>query len=486
MAVGLVVLAAGLLALNRALVGVYYDDGLYAGLALALGAGDGYVHPHLPGMPVAVHYPPLYPVVLTPLFGLLPLETAALAAKALNAVLAALGAGLIAWHATRCEMLGATTPPWVAPTLVAAASLAVPVLATQSVLFAEPLFGVLLALAVIVADRRGSAWLAGSLAAGALLTRSIGIAAGAGIVCFTLLRDGPRRRLFGEAAPVAVAAGVWGAWVLVHRDGIHPALALNYGTYAEHVMQAGLAGLRASVPDLPRPLVAITLGWVPLAPVRHAFAAAAVAVGLYGLWVLQRRSAIAATLVSYLAILAVWPSPPDRFLWAVLPWLALVWGVGAAALWRWVRALQVPLAILAAASIAGYLAYDLRGLAHRSWEAPAQAISANFAELLPVLDTLPEDAVLATDDEALVWLYTRRRTVPLFLYSYRGRETVQPSPMAHRAFLEQMGATHIVLASAHTEAAAALRALVRAFPGWLTPVHRWSGARWLFAVRRER
>jgi hypothetical protein len=52
-------LAVGLLTLNQALVGVFYDDGLYAGLATALASGLGYVHPNLPGLPGAVHYPPL-------------------------------------------------------------------------------------------------------------------------------------------------------------------------------------------------------------------------------------------------------------------------------------------------------------------------------------------------------------------------------------------------------------------------------------------
>ena len=70
-------LAVGLLALNQALVGVFYDDGLYAGLATALASGHGYVHPNLPGMPGAVHYPPLYPAILTPLFGLLSVHAAA-------------------------------------------------------------------------------------------------------------------------------------------------------------------------------------------------------------------------------------------------------------------------------------------------------------------------------------------------------------------------------------------------------------------------
>ena len=69
-------LVVGILTLNQALVGVFYDDGLYAGLATALGSGHGYVHPNLPGLPAAVHYPPLYPVVLAPFFGALSVPSA--------------------------------------------------------------------------------------------------------------------------------------------------------------------------------------------------------------------------------------------------------------------------------------------------------------------------------------------------------------------------------------------------------------------------
>ena len=87
-------MAAGILTLNRTLVGVFYDDGLYAGLATALSSGHGYVHPNLPGMPGAVHYPPLYPVILAPLFGLFSVSGAALGAKLLNAFLAACGAAV--------------------------------------------------------------------------------------------------------------------------------------------------------------------------------------------------------------------------------------------------------------------------------------------------------------------------------------------------------------------------------------------------------
>lgn len=484
LAAAAIAFAAGVLALNHALVGVFYDDGLYAGLGTALAHGLGYVHPHLPGAPAAVHYPPLYPIVLAPLFGFLPVGAAAFAGKVLNLLLAALGAGMVTWHLMRTELLDPSTPRWLPPALVTAAAIAIPVLATQSVLFAEPLFGVLLAAAVIFADRGASPWLIGVATALAILTRSIGIAAGAGIACFLMARRVPLRTLAATMAPVAVAAIGWGLWVVTHERGIDPALALNYGSYGAIVRQAGLSALGVSAPDLPRPLEALALGWIPVPWIYHTLAMAMLGVGLYGLALLSRRSAIGFSLIFYLLILAVWPYPPDRFLWAVLPWLGLAWAIGALAVWqRWSR-LRIPLALLAVLLAGGYLYYEIRGFAGRWWGTQAELISANFAELIPVIAELPPSAVVASDDEALVWLYARRRTVPLYLESYRGREVVRPSAVEHRAYLDRMGVTHILLASASSPSAGELRALLAKYPGLLTAVYRWSGGRWLFAVSR--
>ena len=479
-----VALAAGALTLNHALVGVFYDDGLYAGLGTALASGLGYVHPHLPGTPAAVHYPPLYPVVLAPLFGLFSVGTAALAAKLLNLLLAALSAALIAWHLMRTELLDPSAPHWLSPVLVAAAAVAIPVLATQSVLFAEPLFGVLLAAAVILADRGASPWVTGAVTALALLTRSIGVAAAAGIICFLASRRVPLRTLGAVLIPVTVAALAWGLWVVTHEQGIDPALALNYGSYGAILRQTGLSALGISAPDLPRPLEVLTLGWIPVPWIYHVLATAMLGVGLYGLALVSRRSAIGFTLIFYLLILAVWPYPPDRFLWAVLPWLAFAWSVGALALWRRWSRLRIPIALLAALLVGGYLHYEIRGFAGGWWGTQARAISANFAELLPVIADLPAGAVVATDDEALVWLYTRRQTVPFYLESYRRREVVRPTPAEHRAYLERMGVTHVLLASAASPSAGELRGLLGAYPAWLTGVYRWSGGRWLFALNR--
>jgi hypothetical protein len=493
LAVAAVTLSGGAVAFSRALVGVFYDDGLYAGVAVALASGQGYVHPHLPAAPAVIHYPPLYPLLLAPLFGMLSVDGAATAAKLLNMLLAACGAALIAWYAVRANLLGEGAPRWLAPACVCAAALAIPVLTVQSVLFAEPLFAVLLAVAVILADSPPARWTpataavaAGFVAALALLTRTIGVAAGAGIVLFLLLvRRVPRSRALLAASPVALAAAAWGVWTAMHRAGIDPAMAINYGSLAEVVKQSGLGAFGSRAPDLTRPLGAITLGWLPMKPLYYLFSAAALAVWLYGFWLLFRRSAISLSLLCYLAILAIWPFYPDRFLWAVLPWVALIWAAGAVACYHRLPRWRLPLAILLGVMLVGYGQFQVRGALGRWWGTQQAQISANFTELLPWVSTLPHDVVLATDDEALVWLYTHRTAVPFYVYGYQGGEETHPTPAVHRAYLERMGVTHILFSGFGGGSDEELDALIGAYPGWLTIVHAWSGGRAVFRVNRD-
>jgi hypothetical protein len=486
-AVAVIVGLVGLITLNDTLVGVFYDDGLYAGLARALGTGHGYVHLHLPGAPAAVHYPPLYPVLLAPLFGALPLSAAALAAKILNLLLAAAAAGLVAWHAARTQVnsiLGEGLPRWLAPVIVAAAAISIPVLATQAVLFSEPLFAVLFAAAIIAADREPPRpVLAGTFAALALLTRSIAIAAGAGIVVSLLLVRRAHWRVAAQVAgPVIVAALGWGLWVFTHGRGIDPALALNYGGLGDVMSQTGLAAFGASVLDLPRPLGALTLAWLGVPIVYRIVGLAALAVGVYGLVLLTRRSAAGWSLIGYLAILAVWPYPADRFLWVVLPWLALAWTAGAVALARRQPRLRVVVLALAACIVVGYGLNEARGLAGGWWGTTARGISANLRELLPAIAAVPDSAVVASDDEALVWLYTGRKAVPFYLWSRRGREVVEPTPAEHRAYLERQGVTHVLLTGRGSGSDRELDALLGTYRGWLVVTRVWPGGRALLRI----
>src|SRR3989475_7249520 len=291
-----------------------------------------------------------------------PLDTAALLGKILNLLLAAAGAGLIAWQAARTRLLGDDAPSWLAPVLVGAAAITIPVLAIQAVLFSAQLFGVLPVAAVIVRDATCprlhagvAAGLSGCAAAVGLLTRSIGVAAGAGVVLYLLVvRRAPWAPLAAASAPVALAGLGWGLWLARHRGGLDPAMAMNYGSYFETVRAAGVGVFWPSLRDLPRPLGDLTLNWLPAPFFYYAFGAAALGVGAYGVGHLLRRTAIAWMLVPYLAILAVWPFPGDRFIWSILAWLALIWAAGALALVRRWRLLRLPLAVLVGVMLVGW------------------------------------------------------------------------------------------------------------------------------------
>lgn len=494
LAVAVVALVVGAGTLNHSLVGGFYDDGLYAGIAVALGKGMGYVHPHLPGAPAVVHYPPLYPVLLTPLFKIFPVATAAYLGLVANLVLGAAGAGLVASHAVRVRLLGVEAPAWLAPACVLGAAVAIPVLTVQSVLFAEPVFGLLLAGAVVLADGAPerprpmvAAAVAGGLAALALLTRSIALAAGAGLPAYLLLS---RRRAWSEALaagiPVLLAAVAWGAWIVIKQGELDPALAINYGSYGETVRQASFAVLWRSVPDLLRPLGALTLGWLPSVWIYYLAAAPALGIGIYGLRLLMRRSAIGFTLVGYLVILALWPFPSDRFLWGVLPWLALTWAAGAVAVVRAVPRIRVAVLVVVAVVLTGYGQYEVRGVLGRWWGLQRERISDNFSELLPGLAALPDTTVLATDDEALVWLYIRRTSVPFYLYGYRNGTEIEPTPTEHRAYLERQGVTRVLFSGFGSGSDREVNALLGAYPGWLTIERAWPGGRVLFRVNRGR
>src|SRR3989442_7545901 len=192
-------------------------------------------------------------------------------------------------------------------------------------------------------------------------------------------------------------------------------MAMNYGSYFETVRAAGVGVFWPSLRDLPRPLGNLTLNWLPAPFFYYAFGAAALGVGTYGLGYLLRRTAIAWILVPYLAILAVWPFPGDRFIWSILAWLALVWTAGALALLRRWRLLRLPIAVLGGVMLVGWGGVEVPGLAHRWGGTAGGRLLEKFSAHPPVPPSLPPEARAAAGDEGLVMACTRRTTVALYL-----------------------------------------------------------------------
>src|SRR2546430_16503402 len=111
-------------------------------------------------------------------------------------------------------------------------------------------------------------------------------------------------------------------------------MALDYGSCAEVVQQAGFGATWSTLSPVLRPLGDLFLSWLPLRPLYFLCAALTVAVSLYGLARVMRRSAIGWSLLLYFAILAVWPYASGRVLWIMLPLVVLIGGRGGVGLWR--------------------------------------------------------------------------------------------------------------------------------------------------------
>jgi hypothetical protein len=330
---------------------------------------------------------------------------------------------------------------------------------------------------------------AGALAGLAGLTRSIGVAVVLGVVIALLARRRRAAALAAGSAAVLLLAP-WAAWTVAHRAGVDPAITANYGTYGDLVRQAGWSWLGASsLLEFGRPLAALALpvrgGWlVPLAAVPVLLALAA---GLRA--GLARAPAAGWMLLAYLAIVALWPYAPDRFVWAALPFLACAFTLGIAELWRrdgrWARpARGVSVAALALVVI-GFVPRQARGLLRGDATRTQRGISATFEAVLPwVRGATDTAAVVATEDEALLWLYTGRRAVPSYLWRVRGRAAESFGPDTLHAFLMRTGATHLVLTGPGSDAAPTINDLIGARPRFLRLVHLWPGQMMAFAIAR--
>lgn len=456
----LLVFAVALWAQADAMVGVFYDDGVYVTLAKALAQGEGYRNVHLPGSPPAVHFPILYPFVLSLAWRLWPSFPANTALfEVMDAAFLAGAAWLVAKHAARWS------PAWARFLMLPAGFLAYPLLATVGVRFSEPLFLFLVAGAVHLADRthvsRRTALVAGFLAGLAALTRSIGLAAVAGVAAALWLRRAKLEAVWA-LVPATLLVMPWFVWVAVQAPEIDPRIAPNYGTYGQYVAQAGLGGLLSGL-DMRgfAPIARLVLPTLPTV----LWIAAAVAVVALVIWGAARAyedaRALVLTSLFYGAVVILWPFAPDRFLWIMLPWVFLFLATACKDLAA--RGAPGRAAVIVAALLAllGYGRTEVISLSERRFAASAEGISRTLGLVVPsVAMETPKDAVIASPDEALIYLYTGRSAVPAFLYRREGRTANVPLLLGEiRGFLCENEVTHAVVSNPRADEAAIVRAL---------------------------
>src|SRR6185312_2435622 len=173
-------------------VGVFHDDGVYAILAKSLATGQGFRYLHLPGAPVAAHYPPGYPLLLAALWHMAPTFPANVPLLLLaNAFFLAIAAWGTMWLAE--DVLG--WPRRAAAVAAVVATLSYPLLMLSTALLSEPLFVALLMPSLVLAERAArddAAWrssLVAGVACGALmLVRTHGVALAVALVAVLALR----------------------------------------------------------------------------------------------------------------------------------------------------------------------------------------------------------------------------------------------------------------------------------------------------------
>jgi hypothetical protein len=200
----------------------------------------------------------------------------------------------------------------------------------------------------------------------------------------------------------------------------------NYGSYAGW----WLRGLREMGPMMVPRTVARTaaetaemLGALS-APIQGAVARGVtigiiVAFAMAGVAAARRRVPVTLLfLAGYVAIVAVWPFAPARFVWGVWPLVLLVVAAGA----QWTMSRARPLRATAIAALAwiviGYGAYEVRAVRGEWWSSIARANTRRIVSLVRWTSarTRPGD-VVATDDEGAVYLYTGRQAVPVFSFT---------------------------------------------------------------------
>jgi hypothetical protein len=243
------------------------------------------------------------------------------------------------------------------------------------------------------------------------------------LVCLAL------RRRFRAAAGVAVVAIVivapWQVWSMAHVGEISGPLTGSYGSYvgwwAEGARSGGAALFIHTVVLNVREVAALLADRFSLSDSptpRLATAALAAVMATVGAYRLAGRAPVTiAFIVTYLAVLFVWPFTPWRFFYAVWPIVVILIGetlfaARATNNGRW-------LAIAAGALIiTGTVREEMRAYRERSWRQGAQGATAQISPLVSWVrtHTSPGD-VVAGEGEQLLYLFAERQTVPLTAFT---------------------------------------------------------------------
>ena len=411
-------------------VGIFHDDGVYLVLAKSLAGGHGYRYLHLPGAPIATHYPPAYPLLLAFLWTLAPRFPANLTIFLLaNAALL----GLVAWGTARYLIARLDWPSFGATGFALVATLSLPLIQLTTLVMSEVLFLALLVPLLAQAERavatpRDTLHDVGlGAAAGALtLARVHGVVLVAALVLILATR-----RDFRRTGLVLVGAALvllpWQLWVALHDAALPATIRGSYGSYltwfADGVASGGPTFVVRTIARNAGEAAAIladrfapwSLGVLRLVPL-------SLTIGLlvFGGLCLRRRAPVTmAFLAGYLAVMLIWPYTPWRFLWGIWPLLLLLAAEGAMTVVRG-RPSGAPTRLVRYATFAvlavlglGLARAEIVAYRDRAWTAPVRDATQSIAPVMRWIsqNTRPHEVVI-TDAEPLVYLFTERTALP--------------------------------------------------------------------------
>ncbi|MBA3853427.1 MAG: hypothetical protein C0503_03370 [Gemmatimonas sp.] len=429
----IITLVAALLTVTSDLIGVFHDDAVYVLIAKALANGQGFVNPHLPGTPAAIHFPPMFPLLLAGVLKLAPAFPEGLAwIKFVNPLLLAAAAygmtfGIITWLAVS---------PLAAALVVVASTVSLPMLVLTNVVISEPMFVAMFVPALFAAERlrqRGdlvTIVIASVLGAALILTRTIG-ASVVGATLVVLVLERRWRAMLGYGVLVVVLLLPWQLFVSRHAGLYPPELTGAYGSYLSWVG----AGYREHGLTFVADVVEKNLGdmwWYAKVVLTSTLEATALgasagvvafALVLGGFAVALRRPhsrVLALAFALYMGVVIVWPFTVHRFVWTLWPLVVALAYVGWCAALRELRAIGrsrvaaagVGLGVLL---LVGYGNYNGRGLA-LGWASNASHEVSAYAEILVKYvnaDTRLHGKRLAAEYAPMVALYTGQQVLPI-------------------------------------------------------------------------
>ena len=467
--VGSLVFAVSALMVDGYIVGIAHDDGMYVILGKALASGQGYRWLHVPGAPPASHFPPGYPAVLAVLWWLFPsFPSNVVVFKLANALFlgaSAVGVACLARVRFGMSQIGAAL-------LAITTTLGIPTLTLTVLVMSEPLFLALLLPTLVYAERVAESdaprmrdlVLLALLVGVDTLVRTHGITLIGAIVLVLVTRR--RFRAATVFGAVAVATLLpWQIWVSAHAHVVPPTMQGNYESYgawfANGLHAEGMALVTRTVARTSSDLMAMfEVLAAPSMPhvVRLIAFFVLVSLGAVGARAVWRRAPVTALfLVFYSAIVIIWPFSPARFFWGIWPLVLLlpILGGREALAWHperleW-RAVRYAGLVGALLLVCGYGTYTARGYSHQWWASIPRNVSRNVQPLLEYVATrTPPNAVLATEAEATVYLYTGRKTVPVGTFTvdeYFGPRTPTQNAAIIQAVVDRYHPRAVVVSS---------------------------------------